>query len=189
MTIALSRLGGDVLFGGYRSLAQVPHLTRCLSRAAIVLAGFHRYAAGLAFVGCSKAQLQKVRDLLTTAPTVRHRYFRRHRIFSNLESAAFGLSAEVLGLDADFFAPDCALDATLDDLEPLAAFSRPESRYYMGNMILRDAGVFGIAHGREIRVPLVERAFLTPCSHCRGRGGPCVAHKVGPCLQMPCTVY
>ena len=30
----------------------------------------------------------------------------------------------------------------------------------MGNMLLRDADVFGMAHGLEIRVPLLDRALL-----------------------------
>jgi asparagine synthase (glutamine-hydrolysing) len=32
-----------------------------------------------------------------------------------------------------------------------------ESRFYMGNMLLRDADVTGMAHGLEIRVPFLDR--------------------------------
>lgn len=158
--VALSGLGGDELFGGYPSFHQVPPLARWLSRAAIIPAGLRRQAAGLCFINQSKAQRQKARELAATPPTVRNLYFRRRRLFSDRELEAFGLAAADLHLNEDFLPPESQPDAALAGLDPQAAISVLESRFYMGNMLLRDADVFGMAHGLEIRVPLLDRALL-----------------------------
>lgn len=158
--VALSGVGGDELFGGYPSFSQVPPLARWLSRAASIPEGVRRGLAGLATLGRAKAQRQKAYELVTTTPTVRYLYFRRRRLFSDFELDAFGLLPRELGLDADFLPPESLPDVGLDDLDPQAAISVLESRFYMGNMLLRDADVFGMAHGLEIRVPLLDRNLI-----------------------------
>lgn len=158
--VALSGLGGDELFGGYPSFHQVPPLARWLSRAAIIPTGLRRQAAGFCFITQSKAQRQKARELAATPPTVRNLYFRRRRLFSDRELEAFGLSAADLRLNEDFLPQESRPEAALAGLDPQAAISVLESRFYMGNMLLRDADVFGMAHGLEIRVPLLDRALL-----------------------------
>ncbi len=158
--VALSGLGGDELFGGYPSFRQVPQLARWLSRLSSISPRVRQKAAALAFFGRSKAQRQKAMELATASPTLRHLYFRRRRLFSDLELEAFGISAESLGLDEDFLPPESEPDANLGALDSQGAISVLESRFYMGNMLLRDADVFGMAHGLEIRVPLLDRGLL-----------------------------
>ena len=158
--VALSGLGGDELFGGYPSFHQVPALARWLSRLAVVPAAMRRQAASLCFIGQARAQRQKARELAVTPPTVRNLYFRRRRLCSDQELAAFGLGTADLNLNEDFLPPESRPDAALAGLEPQAAISVLESRFYMGNTLLRDADVFGMAHGLEIRVPLLDRALL-----------------------------
>ena len=158
--VALSGLGGDELFGGYQSFQQVPQLSRWLSRTAWVPPTLRRQIAGLVYTGKSKAQRQKARELATTQPSIRHLYFRRRRLFSDFELMSFGLSSESLDLDSDFLPFENSLETTLAGLDPQAAISVLESRFYMGNMLLRDADVFGMAHGLEIRVPLLDQPLL-----------------------------
>lgn len=158
--VALSGLGGDELFGGYPSFTQVPSAARWLSRAAVIPVWARRRLAGLAYRRHAKAQRQKALELVTTPPTVRALYFRRRRLFSDLELDLFGLSPGVMDLDATYLPPESLPDADIADLDPRAAISVLESRFYMGNMLLRDADVFGMAHGLEIRVPLLDRTLI-----------------------------
>ena len=158
--VALSGLGGDELLGGYPSFTQVPVLARWLERAKILPSSLRREVASMLFFGRSKAQRQKARELAATSPTVRHLYCRRRRLFSDLELAAFGLLPDGLGLDADYLPAESLPDAGLTGLDPRAAISVLESRFYMGNTLLRDADVFGMAHGLEIRVPLLDRPLI-----------------------------
>lgn len=158
--VALSGLGGDELFGGYPSFSQVPSLVRWLSRVASLPPRLRRTMMGLAFLRHTKAQRQKALELATTLPTISKLYFRRRRLFSDYELGAFGLLPSDLKLDDAYLPPDSLADLQLTDLEPEAAISVLESRFYMGNMLLRDADVFGMAHGLEIRVPLLDRNLI-----------------------------
>ncbi|MCF7995747.1 MAG: asparagine synthase (glutamine-hydrolyzing) [Chromatiaceae bacterium] len=158
--VALSGLGGDELFGGYPSFSQVPSLVRWLSRAGLVPPRLRRGIMGVAFLRRSRVQRQKALELATTLPTVCKIYFRRRRLFSDYELGAFGLFQDDLNLDDAYLPPESTPDLQLVDLESQAAISVLESRFYMGNMLLRDADVFGMAHGLEIRVPLLDRNLI-----------------------------
>ena len=160
MKVALSGLGGDELFGGYSTFYEMPSLVHKLPWLVYVPAGLRSHLAGLLFAGKSKAQCQKARELVTTRPTLRNLYFRRRRLFSDLEMQSFGLRADDLSLNEDFIPPEAQPDQALPDDDPQAAISILESRFYMGNMLLRDADVFGMAHGLEIRVPLLDRTLV-----------------------------
>jgi asparagine synthase (glutamine-hydrolysing) len=51
------------------------------------------------------------------------------------------------------------LDPTGDEL-PLAGVARLESRMYLTSQLLRDVDVMAMAHGLEVRVPLVDHELL-----------------------------
>lgn len=158
--VALSGLGGDELFGGYPSFRQIPRLARWLRWAAVLPAPLRRAGADLLFSTHSKAQRRKARELATTPPTLPSLYFRRRRLFSDQELTNFGFSTADLGLNAAWLPPESRPEMDLAGLDPEAVISILESRFYMGNTLLRDADVFGMAHGLEIRVPLLDRALL-----------------------------
>jgi asparagine synthase (glutamine-hydrolysing) len=65
----------------------------------------------------------------------------------------------------------------LDDRDPVAAVSQLESHFYQGSVLLRDADANGMAHGLEIRVPLLDQRLLNlahalPGSRRLPRGAP-----------------
>ncbi len=51
-------------------------------------------------------------------------------------------------------------DDGISGFDPQAAISVLESSFHMGNKLLRAVDVFGMAHGLEIRVYLLDRAML-----------------------------
>jgi asparagine synthase (glutamine-hydrolysing) len=158
--VALSGLGGDELFGGYASFRQIPRLARWLPWARAIPARLRGVGADLLFRARSSTQRQKARELATTAPTLPDLYFRRRRLFSDRDLADFGLRSKELGLDTVFLPPESRPAEALTGLAPAAVIGVLETRFYLGNMLLRDCDVFGMAHGLEIRVPLLDRALL-----------------------------
>ncbi len=160
--VALSGLGGDEMFGGYSTFREVPRILRYLRVARLLPADYRGRIAELASRERSATQQQKARDFAThTRPTLRSLYLRRRRLFGDEELAAFGLTKALQQLDEDCVPQESEPDLwTLPEAFPLATLRILESRFYMANMLLRDADVFGMAHGLEIRVPLLDQGLV-----------------------------
>jgi len=155
--VALSGLGGDEVFGGYGTFRHLPRLARLARLGAWLPQALRGRMAELVFTGKSKAQRSKARDLARTRPTLRNIYFRRRRLFSDGEMEVLGFNADRLDLNEDFLPPETEPDRSLRHADASANVGILESRFYMGNMLLRDSDVFGMAHGLEIRVPFLDR--------------------------------
>lgn len=155
--VALSGLGADELFGGYPSFRDVPRLVRWRSRVGWLPSAARRGLAGALAVRKPRAVRRKLADMLGGGGSLADLYFHRRRLMSDREMASLGLPAAATGLTGSFHSAD-AIDPLPAD--PVAAVARLESRYYQGNMLLRDSDVMGMAHGLEIRVPFLDRRLL-----------------------------
>ena len=106
---------------------------------------------------------------MTTKPrTLRNFCLRRRRLFSDRELDGLGFDPQDLRLDEDFLPVESRPDEWLQNRDPVSVISILESRFYMGNMLLRDSDVFGMAHGLEIRVPLLDRRVVDPAYSLHG---------------------
>lgn len=163
--VALSGLGADELFGGYPSFRDVPRLLRWRSRVGWLPAAARRGLAGAVTVRKPAAVRRKLTDMMGGDGSLADLYFHRRRLLSDREMADLGLSATESGLTNAFQSAD-AMTPLPDD--PVAAVARLESRYYQGNMLLRDSDVMGMANSLEIRVPFLDRRLLDTVHALRG---------------------
>lgn len=156
--VALSGLGADELFGGYPSFRDVPRLTRVRRRLRWCPTTVRRGAAAVITARKPRAVGRKLSDMMNGGGCLADVYFRRRRLLSDCEMNDLGISSEALGLSADYQQPSATQG--LDESDAVRAISELESRFYQGNMLLRDCDVMGMAHGLEIRVPFLDRRLL-----------------------------
>ena len=161
LTVALSGLGGDELFGGYASFRDVPRaasiqrwlrLVPGARGATELLAKWNRRstikAAEVLRRDRSLAQMYLLRRELFLTP-------QRRRLFSGVpehSDSASGVSRELLD-------ELLAIEA-LCWTDPVNAVSRFEICGYMRHMLLRDADVFSMVHALELRVPLLDHRVV-----------------------------
>lgn len=159
LTVALSGLGGDELFGGYPTFRRLRRLGR-LAPLLAILPERGRHALGrtaTAFGG--GGWIDKAADLLVTDGSVAEAYPVLRQLFgSDRIEALIGQS----GLEATEPIVERLREEFADhpDLPRLARVSHAELSAYMRDVLLRDTDQMSMSHSLEVRVPLLDRELV-----------------------------
>jgi asparagine synthase (glutamine-hydrolysing) len=172
LKVALSGLGSDELFGGYRTFSDAAKLVRLETLSRFVPAAFRRISASLvnSFVarrGSVDAAV-KARDAWLSPDVLPHPYFFTRLLFPPSEVSRLSepryrtssVSSDGVTLDPTWLA---WLERTADQAyaqEPLAGISWLEMRTYMASTLLRDTDCVSMARSLEVRVPFLDTPLV-----------------------------
>lgn len=157
LTVALSGIGGDELFGGYPSFTEVPRLLKF--RRAIHPA--RTLARGLLNVlGLRGRRKDKLVDVLEGPANLVSMYLIRRKVFSSRQLRALAPALAGAGWQSGLASErEADLEALVRDRPLPDAVANLELEAYLGQTLLRDTDIMGMACSLEIRSPFLDADF------------------------------
>lgn len=170
MKVVLSGLGGDEIFGGYKTFQEIPKMVRWGQKLQKIPGVSTNVGKGLTTWGKSP-KIKRLGDFLQQKPTAKAAYQSFRGIFSHREAQKiiqFYLK-DSPSKNLNFYSswnqsyfPKMSLPINLPSLED--EVSLLEMSCYLRNQLLRDSDVMSMAWGLELRVPLVDQVLLETIS-------------------------
>ena len=168
VTVALSGLGGDEQFAGYRSFRQVPRM-EWTERS---VPGWMRRAAGSSispFLGGS-SRGQKMALWLRGHDAFPHPFYLSRMIFSPGQIARLLQPERLLEIEFEVFGDEFTRQQQLIARhDPVNRVSCLELLVYLRNTLLRDTDSMSMAHSLEVRVPLLDHCVTEQALQLPGR--------------------
>jgi len=155
VTVALSGLGGDEQFAGYRSFRLVPRMEWAERQ----VPDWMRRAAGSTispFLGGS-SRGEKMALWLRGEDALPHPFYLSRLIFSPAQIARLLRPERLLEIQFDLCMEEFARQQRLiSQHDPVNRVSCLELLVYLRNTLLRDTDAMSMAHSLEVRVPLLD---------------------------------
>lgn len=164
LTVALSGLGGDELFGGYpNTFGSVPRIQRTLALAQSVPGGVAAAHAVIRRLP-TPARWQRFAAALDQPASLSAAYLARRGMFAPREVQQLvtpDIWQASRHYDAATHVAARADAGAFDGENPFAWVSRAELRNYTHDQLLRDTDVMSMIHSLEVRVPLLDRQLVS----------------------------
>ncbi len=159
LTVALSGVGGDELFGGYSTFTEVPRLLNYRNMVGPVRSFLRRL---LKRSTPTKPLWSKLLDILDAPARFVPVYLNRRKLFTSRWLRALMLTIReedwISGLDPE---RETGLESLAEGRSSPDAVAQLELESYMGQTLMRDADVMGMACSLEIRSPFLDAEFAT----------------------------
>lgn len=160
ISVALSGLGADEIFGGYPSFRRIPNLRLALAFITILPRTMRRRLASALLKSLPADRRAKAIDFLSSGNSPIELAALCRRVMGDETITTLGFDARTLGLTPQYL-PSEAFDAfTTKPTDLFQAVSQAETSLYMGNTLLRDSDTNSMAHSLEIRVPFLGRSLV-----------------------------
>jgi asparagine synthase (glutamine-hydrolysing) len=168
LKVALSGLGGDELFGGYKTFVDTPKLQRLELLAQFVPGAFRRVTSplvrSLGARGASPDAGAKAAAAWLMPSALPHPYFFARLLFPPAELAHLTeprFRPSTIGADGFSLEPTWLgwlelASGEARKLQPVCGVSWMELRTYMASTLLRDTDAVSMARSLEVRVPLLD---------------------------------
>ena len=162
LKVALSGLGGDELFAGYNSFSLVPRLNKIKKILNSLPSGLRKQLSNLASILMPPSDKStKLNHLIKGQYNGAHVYFLFRSLFCEQELGS--LFSDPLILKKEITKNLNRTHELIDShsrLSPVDLVSYLEMTHYMATTLLRDTDMMSMAHGLEIRVPLLDHKLV-----------------------------
>jgi asparagine synthase (glutamine-hydrolysing) len=158
--VAFSGLGADEIFGGYGTFFRVPRLLRAAKVAAFLPLRLRQAIITGLLPLVPKRYRPRFKMLGDASATPVDVCLSLKQMLDRSTLRQLGFEPSALSLDDHFLDEGQLRLCGTANSDVFRAVSCVETRYYMGNTLLRDSDTNSMAHSIELRVPFVGRRIL-----------------------------